>query len=267
MSSYVVTGAARGIGYAFLQNLSQNPSNIVIGLVRNKADTDAKVAKDGLKNVHIIQADITSLPAQKAAAEQVAALTGGKLDVLINNAADLAVTTFAQSMSAFEADHDVFIKDLRSTFETNVIGVINTTSAFMPLILKSATKKVITISSGAADTELINKFELDGGVPYAISKAAVNLLVAKYNAEYKSQGVLFLALSPGFVDTGNLPAPDPNAPPSPMILKFLAYAPHMTGPISPEESVRLCMQVIEKKSVANGDGGAFVSQHGNQQWI
>lgn len=267
MSSYVVTGAARGLGYEFIRQLSQDPSNIVVGLVRNKADTDAKVAKEGLKNVHIIEADINSLPAQKAAAEQVAALTGGKLDVLINNAADLAASTFMQDISAFEAEHDLFVKDLRSTFETNVIGVMNTTSAFMPLILKSSTKKVITISTGAADTELINKFGLDNGVPYAISKAATNFMVAKYNATYKDQGVLFLALSPGFVDTGNIPPMDPNEPPPPMILKFMEYAPHFKGPSTPEESVKLCLEVIEKKSVANGDGGAFVSQFGNQQWI
>lgn len=49
--------------------------------------------------------------------------------------------------------------------------------------------------------------------------------------------------------------------------KFIAYAPHFKGPITPEESVRMMMDVIEKASVENGDGGAFVSHFGNKQWI
>lgn len=268
MSSYVVTGAARGLGYEFLIQLSKDPSNTVVGLVRNKAATDAKAAKDGLpKNVHIIEADITSLPAQQAAAKQVAALTGGKLDVLINNAALIPETTADVTVTAFDTDHDVFVKDLRDTFETNVVGVMNTTSAFLPLILKSSVKKVITISSGMADIDVINQFGVGNGVPYSISKGATNVMVAKYNAVYKDQGVLFLAISPGFVDTGNIKPQDPNEPPNPMVLKFLEYAPHFRGPITPEESIGHCLKVIESKSVANGDGGAFVSHFGNKQWL
>jgi NAD(P)-dependent dehydrogenase (short-subunit alcohol dehydrogenase family) len=37
--------------------------------------------------------------------------------------------------------------------------------------------------------------------PYTISKAALNALVAKYNVAYRSQGILFMSISPGFVDT------------------------------------------------------------------
>jgi NAD(P)-dependent dehydrogenase (short-subunit alcohol dehydrogenase family) len=268
MSSYVITGAARGLGYEFLRQLSKDPSITVVGLVRNKADADAKVARDGLpKNVHIIEADITSLPAQREAAEQVATLTGGKLDVLINNAADLAPATAEQTVAAFDTEHDIFVKNLRGSFETNVIGVMNTITAFMPLILKSAVKKVITISTGMADAEIINKFGVATAVPYSISKGATNVMVAKYNAAYKEDGVLFLALSPGLVDTGHIKPQDPNEPPNPLILKFLEYAPHFRGPITPEESVKLCLEVIRSKSVENGDGGAFVSQFGNQQWL
>ena len=52
-----------------------------------------------------------------------------------------------------------------------------------------------------------------------------------------------------------------------MMGKFLEYAPHFKGPISPQESVEKVLAVIEKSSVANGDGGSFVSHFGNKQWI
>lgn len=41
--------------------------------------------------------------------------------------------------------------------------------------------------------------------PYSISKAAVNMVNAKYAVQYKPEGFVFLALSPGLVDTGTRP--------------------------------------------------------------
>lgn len=52
-----------------------------------------------------------------------------------------------------------------------------------------------------------------------------------------------------------------------MMGKFQAYAPHFKGPMSPEESVKAVTSVFEKASVANGDGGSFVSHFGTKQWI
>lgn len=73
----------------------------------------------------------------------------------------------------------------------------------MPLVLKGAAKKVIAISSGMADPDLVNSFEIHIAAPYTISKAALNLAIAKFNAQYKREGVLFMSISPGFVDTGS----------------------------------------------------------------
>jgi hypothetical protein len=42
-------------------------------------------------------------------------------------------------------------------FETNVIGVIHTTNAFLSLLRAGPTKKVITLSAGLADPDLLEK--------------------------------------------------------------------------------------------------------------
>ena len=53
-----------------------------------------------------------------------------------------------------------------------------------------------------ADIDLVNQCDIDVGPIYAASKAALNIIVAKFNAEYKKDGVLFLSISPGLVEVG-----------------------------------------------------------------
>jgi len=117
-----------------------------------------------------------------------------------------------------------------------------------------------------ADLDLIHKTELAIGAPYAASKAAANVVVAKYAAALKEEGILFLSMSPGYVSTeANLEADPAGA--QAMGAKFAAYAPHFTRPLTPEESITAILGIVEKKSVANGDSGRFVSHLGTQQWL
>ena len=87
-------------------------------------------------------------------------------------------------------------------WQTNVVGNIHLFHLLLPLVLKSKVKKVITITSGLADLDFTNDCEVDIGALYAASKAAMNIIVAKFNAQYKKDGVLFLSVSPGLVDVG-----------------------------------------------------------------
>lgn len=93
-------------------------------------------------------------------------------------------------------------KDLLDSFNVNVVGNIRLINLYLPLILKGTAKKVIAISTGMADIDLIAKFGVANGSPYAISKAAMNAAVAKFSAQYSGQGVLFMSISPGLVNTG-----------------------------------------------------------------
>lgn len=51
------------------------------------------------------------------------------------------------------SEHDMgFLeKELQETFTVNVIGVVKTITAFLPLIKKGKSKKIITLSTGMAD--------------------------------------------------------------------------------------------------------------------
>ncbi|OQN98180.1 hypothetical protein B0A51_18995 [Rachicladosporium sp. CCFEE 5018] len=266
MPSYLVTGASRGLGLAFVIHLASIADNTVIGLVRNKEASEAKVPSELKDKIHFIQADITDASILQAAAKETAAITGGSLDVLINNAA--YVDSPLKKLDDFSPEE--LSHEFSKSFSTNVTSVALTINAFLPLIRKGALKKVVTISTGLADIDLTVEYDLYMTGVYSTSKAATNMLVAKYHASLgKSEGILFFSLSPGLVDTPegrNVPSSQDQAIMGEMGQKFGTYAPHFAGPITPEQSVRLQMEVIGKATVET-QGGAFISQFGNKKWL
>jgi hypothetical protein len=52
-----------------------------------------------------------------------------------------------------------------------------------------------------------------------------------------------------------------------MLAKFVEYAPHFKGPITPEQSVTAMKSVIASASIEKGHGGDFISHLGNKQWL
>ena len=76
-----------------------------------------------------------------------------------------------------------------------------TINAFLPIIRNSTEKKIIFISTGAADLDFILKAEMPSQVGYSVSKAGMDIVMAKYAIELASEGVLTLSLSPGWVAT------------------------------------------------------------------
>jgi NAD(P)-dependent dehydrogenase (short-subunit alcohol dehydrogenase family) len=204
MPSYVIVGASRGIGYGFLEVLSKDSSNKVIGLARTPRPVQKQVDIDGLQNVTILPADLTDYESLRSAAKEISSLTdGGAVDYLWINGAyisDLTANRFFDEFSPEE--YPQLIDDLQTSWSTNVVGVINTLNAFLPLVMKSSIKKVMALGSGLADDDLTVNFGIWESGPYSISKAALTTVMAKYDARYRSKGVLFLCVSPGMVDNG-----------------------------------------------------------------
>lgn len=201
MPSYVIIGASRGIGYQFLKTLSKNPSNTIIGTVRTVAPTLEKVAADKLSNVHILPGDLTDNASLVAAAKESAKITGGVVDYLIVNGAYLPTDQLGMQPTDYIGKEDYFLGELNASMHANAAGFLYAVNAFLPLVKKSSIKKVVLISSGHADTELMNIAGVSQAIPYAISKAAGNILVMKYAVEFKDEGIIFLAISPGVVLT------------------------------------------------------------------
>ncbi|TQN64475.1 putative oxidoreductase [Colletotrichum shisoi] len=271
MPSYLVTGVNRGIGWAFLRNISDDPNNTIIGTVRDKASAEKKIADElgGRSNIHIVEVEMTSYDSIQKSVDVVSQITGGKLDYIIANAA------YISDWKAFEpignlGDHPEELEnDLLQAFKVNVVGNVHLFNLYIPLVLQSDVKKVITISSGMADMDLINQYRLYNLAPYSISKGAVNIAVSKFHAQYAADGVLFMSICPGLVETGHnsyLIQPDQLEGAKKVAAIFNEYAP---GAVSqaPEDSVVNVMKVIYESSLENGRGGAYISHLGSKRWL
>lgn len=94
-------------------------------------------------------------------------------------------------------------EEILAVTKSNVVGTVHLFSLFVPLLLKGNHKKVVHISSGMADLDLVRQLHIKVSGPYSVGKAATNLVVAKFSAEYTKEGLLFMGISPGVVDTGH----------------------------------------------------------------
>ncbi|ERS98378.1 short chain dehydrogenase (AtsC) [Sporothrix schenckii 1099-18] len=277
MPSYVVVGASRGIGFGLVKELAADKNNTVVGLVRNVEASKAKFAAEiPGANIHTVYADLANRKSLETAAAETAAITGGAVDVFIANAAiGIPVNRFLTD--EVTSDPELFEKNMDLTFRINVVGTIESVAFFAPLVEKSKLKKIVVISSGAGDIDFILQSGMDMQSPYAISKAALNMAVAKFHLEYKPKGVLVFAISPGLVDTEF--ATDPNNPLTEadaankneamarIVGLFKAYAPHWEPVmLTPTQSAQAVIKVIGDATIAK-DGGKMVSHHGTQRWL
>ncbi|RYP40726.1 hypothetical protein DL767_001481 [Monosporascus sp. MG133] len=271
MPSYVITGVSKGLGFEFLRQISADSNNTVIGIVRDKPTTDKRVSEElsGRSNIHILQADVTDYDALKQAVAETAKITGGSLDYLVANAGYVSPFDAFYPIGVLGNKPQELEEDLNHLIKVNVIANIHLFNLYMPLILKGQVKKVITISSGLADLDALNKFELELSPLYSISKAAMNIAVAKFQAQYKKDGVLFISISPGMVDVGhyNQATQEQLQTLGGLLQKFQQYTPDFGGPTTPELAIKDVISVWEKASIENGDGGTFVSHKGNKQWL
>ncbi|KAJ7361144.1 hypothetical protein DFH08DRAFT_685244, partial [Mycena albidolilacea] len=256
--SYVITGASRGIGLEFVRQLSANSENKVFALVRNKA-TAIKLKNLARNNITILEADVTDGKALQLAAAEVSKATDNKLDYLINNAG--SSTDPGLTLDQLPSKMIYVVEN----FKTNAISVVHSTNAFLPLLKNGSAKKVLTVSSGLGDLDLTLTWGITSRAGYSIAKAALNLVVAKYAAQYKAEGFVFISISPGSVGTSADATSERTVAENTSLFKAITTnLPNFKGRITPEESVRLQLELLNRWTVE--ETGAFVSQHGNKQW-
>lgn len=181
----LITGATRGIGFAAAKQLAARGAQVVIGSRDGvRATTAAEKIGGGTEGVTL---DITDLASVDAAVRQITQQFG-RLDVLANNSAIL----LDHYQSLLELKPEVLLE----TLNTNVVGTLRVSQAFVPLLAKSSAPRIINVSSGAG--------QLDGepqawAPAYCISKTALNMLTQQLTAALPQ--VMVNSMCPGWCRT------------------------------------------------------------------
>ncbi|GAA2740509.1 SDR family NAD(P)-dependent oxidoreductase [Kitasatospora cinereorecta] len=194
----LVTGANKGIGYEIAAGLGALGWSVGVGA---RDDRRRKAAVESLRAAGVdafgVPLDVTD-DASATAAARLIEEQAGRLDVLVNNAAISG--TMPQEPTRVDP------ATVRTVVETNVIGVIRVTNAMMPLLRRSASPRIVNMSSSVGSLTLQSGTagELTAGpvaVAYSPSKTFLNAVTLQYARELSGTNILINAGCPGYVAT------------------------------------------------------------------
>lgn len=193
-----ITGGTSGLGLALVRELLSRGARVAF--VARTPERVEQVVREN-PGAHGIVGDVSVKNDIYPMAIQITGELGG-LDVLINNASSLGPTPLRMLS-------DTECEDLEHVYATNVFGPFRLTKALMGALAASAREGrgavVLNVISDAA----INAYPTWGA--YGSSKAALHQLSRIWNEEHEAEGVRFLSLDPGDMDTPMHEAAIPDA--------------------------------------------------------
>lgn len=191
----LITGGTRGIGRAISRTLAQAGASTA-AVFQNEAKTaqaslDERLSLD-LATHRNYQADLADEAQIARLAEQVKSDFGGRLDILVHNAAVI---------SGGRAQ-DITPDGWRRTLDINLTAPFLLTRALLPAMPRGAS--VVSIASGAGHDPL------PGLVGYAASKAGLILFTQDLAQDVGPDGIRANVVSPGGTDTSERPQAQPS---------------------------------------------------------
>lgn len=193
----VITGASRNIGAATAKAFARaGATGLVLTATHDgEALQSTKKEIEGISStikVTALAADASDPSSAERVAQAVRSEHGGRIDVLVNNAAIVSShpSAFERDLTALEVDQ------ISGTFNVNLVGKFATIKALLPLLLATdGAKTVVNVTSA------MSHFAGMGALGYNLSALAINRLTEAVAQLYGAQGVLAFAVHPGIVAT------------------------------------------------------------------
>lgn len=154
----LVTLANKGIGFEITKRLCDANFETIVGC-RNEALGNAAVLKlrsAGYKNVNYCHIDLNDPKSMKVASKLIAEKFGGRLDVLINNAA----VCYNDPTLYGKVPFTPFEDQASITISTNFFGTLGVTQAMMPHLRRSPNARIINIASAAGRLSILRSQNL-----------------------------------------------------------------------------------------------------------
>jgi NAD(P)-dependent dehydrogenase (short-subunit alcohol dehydrogenase family) len=181
-----VTGGSSGIGYGLAEALGKAGMHIMIAGI-NEKNLDAALGRLRAAQVTAerVQCDVANrADVQKAALATIAKF--GKVHLIINNA---GVSSGGPIGTCTE-------RDWRWVFDVNVMGVVNGTEIFAPLLAQHGEGgHIVNVAS------IAGMIPIPAGEPYAASKFAVVAMSEGWRVQLAPRGIGVSVLCPAFVRT------------------------------------------------------------------
>ncbi|MBV9439262.1 MAG: SDR family oxidoreductase [Candidatus Eremiobacteraeota bacterium] len=182
-----ITGGSRGIGAAAVRAIHR-AGGTVFFTYRERGDAARALAAELGERVYAAPLDVARHDALPAAVEECVRRFG-RLDVLINNAAIFAENAFDGD------DYDAWQAGWERTFAVNVFGAANLAWLAMRHMRAQGEGTIVNVASRAA-----HRGELSFA-DYGASKAALVNLTKSIARSCAKDGVVAMAVAPGFVET------------------------------------------------------------------
>jgi NAD(P)-dependent dehydrogenase (short-subunit alcohol dehydrogenase family) len=182
----LITGANKGLGHETARRLLEAGHTVLLGA--RDAESGQRAADE--LGAEFVALDVTDDASINAAADQLCTRYG-RLDVLVNNAGIVGPRHPLVEVTASE---------VAATFDTNLLGVVRVTQAFLPLLRSAQNPRIVNVSSGTGRLT----WQQDNGWPqrhaiYSTSKAALTMLTMQY--AHALPDILVNAAWPGYTAT------------------------------------------------------------------
>lgn len=236
METVMVTGASRGIGLELARQALAAGHRVIATTRGPSGELDALGAKHPGRLIRLTL-DVGSVESIVAARNALGDAVS-RIDILVNNAGMYSHTSESWNPEATLFDM-LTQEELVEAFRVNAAGPMIVIQHFLNLIRASPRGRILNLSSLVGS---VTSKSGPGDYAYAASKAALNIMTRSLAAELAPEGIIVIAITPGWVRT------------------------RMGGSraaLSPEESVRGLLETAARLTPA--DSGRFIDYLGREQ--
>jgi NAD(P)-dependent dehydrogenase (short-subunit alcohol dehydrogenase family) len=229
MQRVLITGSNRGLGLAFVtESLSRGHRVFATCRYPDEADHLQALNADHPERLTILRLDVTDDETIDTSARTVKSEERA-LDLLINNA---GVNPGGEHLGNLGAETMLY------TFHVNAVGPMLVAQRHLDLLRAGDDPKILNVSSTSGS---LTQKSSGGGYSYCGSKAALNMLTRALALDLDSEGIIVVAIHPGWVrtDMGGSGAP-----------------------LAPSESVRGVLDVAD--DLSSEDSGGFYRYDGHR---
>ena len=181
----IVTGGARGIGFAIAQRLLASGASVSLWDVDGAALDDSRASLGCPERTHTMVVDVTNADSVDAAATATAAAFG-KLDILVNNAGIAGANA-----KTWETDP----VEWQRVLGINLTGPFLCCRAVIPQMLKNGYGRIVNIAS------IAGKEGNPNAAHYSASKAGVIALTKSLGKELATSNIAVNCITPAVIVT------------------------------------------------------------------